>query len=66
MLGKNQIYLERNTFHRQSVGHLRRQEASKYGVVSFVFFNVNLFICLFIYFWLHWVFVAARGLSQLQ
>ena len=26
------------------------------------FFNINLFI-LFIYFWLHWVFIAARGLS---
>ena len=29
------IYLERYTFHRQSVGHLRRREAPKYGVVSF-------------------------------
>ena len=25
-----------------------------------------LFFCLFIYFWLCWVFVAARGLSQLR
>ena len=25
----------RNTFHRQSMDHLRRQEALKYGVVSF-------------------------------
>ena len=25
----------RNTFHRQSVGHLRRQEAPEHGVVSF-------------------------------
>ena len=25
----------RNTFHRQSVGHLRRREALKYWVVSF-------------------------------
>ena len=33
--GKKWIYLERNTLHRQSVGHLRRQEAPKYGVVSF-------------------------------
>ena len=31
----NWIYLERNTFHRQSVGHLKRQEALKYGTVSF-------------------------------
>ena len=30
--------------------------------VSFFFFLINLFI-LFIYFWLRWVFVAARGLS---
>ena len=29
---------------------------------SFFFFFINLFI-LFIYFWLLWVFVAARGLS---
>ena len=27
------------------------------------FFFFNLFIYLFIYFWLHWVFVAAHGLS---
>ena len=30
--------------------------------MSFFFFN-KLFVCLFIYFWLCWVFVAARGLS---
>ena len=29
---------------------------------EFFFFLINLFI-LFIYFWLRWVFVAARGLS---
>ena len=29
---------------------------------SLFFFKINLFI-LFIYFWLRWVFVAARGLS---
>ena len=29
---------------------------------SFLFFFLNIFI-LFIYFWLHWVFVAVRGLS---
>ena len=33
-IGKKRIYL-RETFHRQIVGHLRRQEAPKYGVVSF-------------------------------
>ena len=27
------------------------------------FFSINLFIYLFIYFWLRWVFVAVRGLS---
>ena len=29
----------------------------------FTFFLSNLFIYLFIYFWLSWVFIAARGLS---
>ena len=28
----------------------------------YIFFKINLFI-LFIYFWLHWVFVSVRGLS---
>ena len=33
-------------------------------VLCFFFLNINLFIYLFIiYFWLHWVFVAVRGLS---
>ena len=32
---KKWIYLERNIFHRQTVGHLRRQETLKYGIVSF-------------------------------
>ena len=35
VIGKKWIYLDRNTFYRWSVGHLRRQEALKYGVVSF-------------------------------
>ena len=35
VIGKKWIYLERNTVRRQSVDHLRRQEALKYGVVSF-------------------------------
>ena len=35
VIGKKWIYLERNTLHRQSVGHLRRQESPKYSVVSF-------------------------------
>ena len=43
VIGKNQIYLERNTLHRQSVGHLGRQEALKYGVVSF--YKLGNFIC---------------------
>ena len=30
---------------------------------SFFFFKINLFIYLFIYFWLRWVFIAARELS---
>ncbi|XP_066892023.1 transmembrane protein 150C isoform X1 [Kogia breviceps] len=34
-LGKKWIYLERNTLHRQSVGHLRSQKAPGYRVVSF-------------------------------
>ena len=34
-IGKKWIYLERNTLHRQSVDHLRRREALKYGAVSF-------------------------------
>ena len=35
VIGKKWIYLERNTLHRQSVGHLRRREALTYGMVSF-------------------------------
>ena len=35
MIGKKWIYSERNIFHRQSVGHLRRQETLNYGMVSF-------------------------------
>ena len=29
----------------------------------YIFLKINLFVCLFIYFWLRWVFIAARGLS---
>ena len=32
------------------------------SLIVFFYFFINLFI-LFIYFWLHWVFVAAHGLS---
>ena len=32
---KKWIYLETNTLQRKNVGHLRRQEALKYGMVSF-------------------------------
>ena len=35
VIGKKWIYLERNTLHRQSVGHLRKKEAPKYGMLSF-------------------------------
>ena len=35
VIGRKWIDLERNTLHRQSVGHLRRREAPKYGMVSF-------------------------------
>ena len=35
VIGKKWTYLERNTVHRQSVGHLRRQEVPQNGVVSF-------------------------------
>ena len=36
VIGKKWIYLERNTLHRQSVGHHKRLSASsKCGVVSF-------------------------------
>ena len=48
------------------LGHvhlLSTSESNSYGNVNFIFyFFINLFI-LFIYFWLHWVFVAVRGLS---
>ena len=36
VIGKKWIYLERNTLHRHGVGHFRRLEALKYGVVGFL------------------------------
>ena len=33
-IGKRWIYLERNTVHRQSVGHTRRQERPKTSVLD--------------------------------
>ena len=36
VIGKKQTYLERNILHRQTVGHLRRQETLKYGILSFL------------------------------
>ena len=39
----------------------RSHPSSFVSVFSF-FFLINLFIYVFIYFWLHWVFVAAHGL----
>ena len=38
--------------------------APEEGLPFFFFFLINVFI-LFVYFWLHWVFIAARGLSLL-
>ena len=35
VIGKKWIYLERNILYKQSMGHIRRQEALKYGAVSF-------------------------------
>ena len=35
VIGKKWIYLERNTLHKQIVGHLRKKEAPKNGVPSF-------------------------------
>ena len=35
VIDKKWIYLEKNTLHRHSVGHVRRGEVLKYGVVSF-------------------------------
>ena len=35
VIDKKWIYLERNIFHKQNVGHCRRQEISEYGKVSF-------------------------------
>ena len=36
------------------------------NVPLFIFFKEYLFICLFIYLWLRWVFVALRGLSLVE
>ena len=36
VIGKKWIYLKRNAYHRESVGHLRKLRAAPgYGVVSF-------------------------------
>ena len=43
VIGKKWIYLERNTFHRQSVGHLRRREQHQ-GMVLSIFIGVGNFI----------------------
>ena len=43
VIGKKWIYLERNTPHRQSVGHLRRQEQPQ-GMGLSVFIGVGNFI----------------------
>ena len=43
MIGKKWINLERNTLHRQSVGHLRRRERHQ-GMELSVFIGVGNFI----------------------
>ena len=43
VIGKKWVYLERNTLHRQSVGHLRRQERHQRMGLS-VFIGVGNFI----------------------
>ena len=47
--------------------HLYGKELHKLQFIrlerSFTFFKINLFILLFVYFWLRWVFVAMCGLS---
>ena len=43
-------------------GSLPGFQTTTFLLCPLLFFLINLFI-LFIYFWLHWVFVAARGLS---
>ena len=35
VIGEEWIYLERNTLYIQTVGHVRRLETPKYGVISF-------------------------------
>ena len=78
VIGKKWIYLERHTFHRQNVVHLKRQErpwekhstecgpSQKLRGLEIwggqLFKFIYLFFNLF-YFWLRQVFVAARGLS---
>ena len=52
------IKLKRNFYHTKL---LRFDLLQQLGLSFFFFFNK--FIYLFIYFWLCWVFVAARGLS---
>ena len=47
-----------------SSGNLNSKETSEgESQYSFICFYQKVLIYLFIYFWLHWVFVAARGLS---
>ena len=43
VIGKKWIYLDRNTLHRQSVGHLRRRERHQ-GMGLSVFIGVGNFI----------------------
>ena len=44
-LGKNWIYLERNTLHRQSVGHLRRREQPRTKLLTMAFKALSALPC---------------------
>ena len=58
VIGKKQTYLERNILHRQTVGHLRRQETLKYGILSF--WGLDNFVD----YWVEWLFQLFWGRRQ--
>ena len=41
-----------------------QQSDSVIHIYKFFFLFINLFVCLFIYFWLHWVLIAAQAFSR--